>query len=62
MFRHAVETVRALRPGVLIIEAEPRAVGFYTSMGAIVKGSVAAPVEGDAGRVLPFLEVRVDAW
>jgi hypothetical protein len=61
MFAHALEQVRAVRPGVMVIEADPYAAGFYARLGALRKGSVPAPVEGDPDRTLPVFEVAVGA-
>ena len=59
LFAHALDTIRAMRPGVLIIEADPFAAGFYVRMGARQTGTVAAPVEGAPNRLLPVLEIHV---
>jgi len=62
LFEHALDTVRNVRPGRLVIEADPHAAGFYARMGARQTGSTGAPVEGDPGRRLPIFEVNVLAW
>jgi GNAT superfamily N-acetyltransferase len=59
LFTHALDTIRELRPGVLIIEADPFAAGFYVRMGARQTGTVAAPVEGAPNRLLPVFEIDV---
>jgi GNAT superfamily N-acetyltransferase len=59
MFGHALDRVRAIQPGVLVIEADPYAAGFYARMGARQNGTIPAPVEGDPGRTLPVFEVEV---
>ena len=59
LFAHALERVREIRPGLLVIEADPFAAGFYTRMGARQTGTVAAPVEGDSSRRLPVFEVEI---
>ena len=56
-FAHALGTVRVLRPGVLVIEADPFAAGFYLRMGARQIGTVAAPMDGDPDRRLPVFEI-----
>lgn len=61
MYGHALDRVRAIRPGVMVIEADPYAAGFYARMGARQKGTVPAPVEGDPDRTLPVFEVEVSA-
>jgi GNAT superfamily N-acetyltransferase len=57
LFAHALGTVRALRPGVLVIESDPFAAGFYARMGARQTGAVAAPMAGDPDRRLPVFEI-----
>jgi GNAT superfamily N-acetyltransferase len=59
LFAHALERVREIRPGVVVIEADPFAASFYARMGARQTGTVAAPVEGDSSRRLPVFEVEV---
>jgi len=61
LYGHALERVQAIRPGVMVIEADPYAAGFYARMGAQRKGTVPAPVEGDPDRTLPVFEVEVGA-
>lgn len=61
MYVHAVDRVRTIRPGVLVIEADPYAAAFYARMGARQTGTVPAPVEGDPDRTLPVFEVEVKA-
>jgi GNAT superfamily N-acetyltransferase len=61
LYGHALDRVRAIQPGVLVIEADPYAAGFYARMGARQTGAVSAPVQGDAGRTLPVFEVEVKA-
>ena len=50
--------VRDLRPGPMLIEAEPRAAGFYERCGARLVGRVAAPVLGEP-RELPIYEITM---
>jgi GNAT superfamily N-acetyltransferase len=59
MFMHAVESIRAIRPGIMVIEADPYAAGFYSRMGARRSGTVPAPAEGEPGRTLPVFEIDV---
>jgi GNAT superfamily N-acetyltransferase len=61
MYVHAVDQVRTIRPGVLVIEADPYAAAFYARMGARQTGTVPAPFEGDPDRILPVFEVEVEA-
>ncbi|HEX3526165.1 MAG TPA: GNAT family N-acetyltransferase [Thermoanaerobaculia bacterium] len=58
LFDAALGVVRARRPGVLRIEAEPFALGFYERCGARQVGTVPAPVLGTP-RELPLLELAV---
>jgi GNAT superfamily N-acetyltransferase len=60
LFEAAREVVRARRPGIVRIEAEPFALGFYERCGARQVGTVPAPVLG-IPRELPLLEVAVPA-
>jgi GNAT superfamily N-acetyltransferase len=57
LFTHALGTVRVLRPGVLVIESDPFAAGFYARMGARQTGTVNAPMDGDPDRRLPLFEI-----
>jgi GNAT superfamily N-acetyltransferase len=61
LFVHALDQARAIEPGVMVIEADPYAAGFYARMGAQPRGTVPAPVDGDPGRTLPVFEVDVTA-
>jgi ribosomal protein S18 acetylase RimI-like enzyme len=60
LFDLAMGEVRARRPGVVRIEAEPFAQGFYERCGARQVGTVPAPVLGTP-RELPLLELTVPA-
>jgi GNAT superfamily N-acetyltransferase len=61
LYGDAVDRIRAVRPGVMVIEADPYAAGFYARMGAQRTGSVPAPVEGAPDRTLPVFEFEVKA-
>jgi GNAT superfamily N-acetyltransferase len=61
LLAHAIDTVRDIRPGFLVIESDPFAAGFYVRMGARQTGTVAAPMEGDPNRRLPVFEIEVRA-
>ncbi len=61
MFGDALDRIRAVRPGIMVIEADPYAAGFYARMGAQQKGTIPAPVEGDPHRTLPVFEIEVKA-
>jgi ribosomal protein S18 acetylase RimI-like enzyme len=58
LFDAALEVVRARRPGLLRIEAEPYALGFYERCGARQVGTIPAPVLGTP-RELPLLELTI---
>jgi GNAT superfamily N-acetyltransferase len=59
MFDDALDRVRAIHPGVVVIEADPYAAGFYARMGARRTGTVSAPADGAPDRTLPVFEVEV---
>ena len=61
MFADALDRVRAIRPGVVVIEADPYAAGFYARMGARRTRTVPAPAAGAPDRTLPVFEVEVTA-
>jgi GNAT superfamily N-acetyltransferase len=61
LFAHALDTVRGIRPGFVVIESDPFAAGFYVRMGARQTGTVAAPVDGDPNRRLPVFAIEVRA-
>lgn len=61
LFLDAVALIRGRRPGIMRIEAEPNAAGFYRRMGAIRVGAVPAPAPGAPDRTLPLFELRVEA-
>lgn len=58
LLAHAIETVRALRPGVIEIESDPHAALFYERCGARRVGVVPAPMPGAPSRALPLLELQ----
>ncbi len=55
LFRHAEAVARAAGAGVLVIESDPNAEGFYLAMGAARVGRVPAPMDG-VERFLPQME------
>jgi GNAT superfamily N-acetyltransferase len=61
LLTHALETVRAIRPGVLEIESDPHAAPFYERCGARRVGAVPAPMPGAPSRALPLLEIAAPA-
>jgi GNAT superfamily N-acetyltransferase len=56
LFRHAVDTVRALGGSMLRIASDPNATGFYLAMGARRMGDVPSKPEG---RTLPMFELMI---
>lgn len=61
MFGHALDRIRAIRPGIIVIEADPYAAGFYARMGAQQTRTVPAPADGAPDRTLPVFELEVTA-
>jgi ribosomal protein S18 acetylase RimI-like enzyme len=61
LVEHALAVVRATRPGVVRLDADPHAVGFYRRLGAREVGALAAPIAGEPTRTLPVLEFIVAA-
>ena len=59
LFTHALQRARVLRFGVLEIESDPNADGFYQRMGARRIGTRVATVEGQP-RELPVFVYEVD--
>lgn len=60
LVREALAMVARRRPGgVVRVESDPHAAGFYRRIGAREVGAVAAPMDGDPGRVLPVFEIEV---
>jgi len=59
LFLDAVALIRRRRPGMMRIEAEPNAAGFYRRMGAVRVGAVPAPAPGAPDRALPLFELRI---
>jgi GNAT superfamily N-acetyltransferase len=55
MMLHALQLVGAAGGNGLAIDADPHAEAFYLALGACRVGAVAAPLEGDPGRVRPQL-------
>ena len=55
----ALDLVRSLRPGVVVIHSDPHAAGFYVRMGARQTGALPAPIEGDPGRQIPVFEIEI---
>jgi GNAT superfamily N-acetyltransferase len=56
LFEYAVGFARSQGAETLGIESDPNAEPFYVRMGAVRVGSIAAPVDGNADRILPLLE------
>jgi GNAT superfamily N-acetyltransferase len=58
LWRHAVETARALGHCSLTVVADPHAEGFYRRMGAVPAG--AQPSDLLPGRLLPVLRFSLE--
>ena len=58
LFASVVREAARRRAGVLRVESDPQAVGFYERMGARRSGTVPAPVL-DTPRELPVLELDI---
>ncbi len=61
LVQHALEVVRALRPGLVAVKSDPHAAGFYERLGARRVAAVPAPMDGMPARELPILEFVVAA-
>lgn len=55
--RALVEHARNAAPGIMMVVADPNAVGFYIRLGARRVGDVAGPMPGAPDRTLPLLEI-----
>lgn len=55
--RALVEHARRSAPGIMMVVADPHAVGFYLKLGARRVGDVAGPMPGAPDRTLPLLEL-----
>ncbi|MES2072989.1 MAG: GNAT family N-acetyltransferase [Pseudomonadota bacterium] len=55
LLAHASDTARQLGCNQLTIDADPYALSFYLACGARRVGQVAAPIEGQPGRMRPQL-------
>ena len=55
--RALVEHARNFAPGVMMVVADPNALGFYIKLGARRVGDVAGPMPGAPDRTLPLLEI-----
>jgi GNAT superfamily N-acetyltransferase len=60
LFEHALRTAASLGAGVVGIEADPNAEGFYKRMGASHVGEIVYEIDGRE-RVLPLLAMHVQA-
>jgi GNAT superfamily N-acetyltransferase len=60
LFEHALRTAASLGAGVVGIEADPNAEGFYKRMGASHVGEIVYEIDGRE-RVLPLLAMYVQA-
>lgn len=55
--RALVQHARQEAPGVMMVVADPNALGFYLKLGARRVGDVAGPMPGAPDRTLPLLEL-----
>ena len=55
--RALVRHARTEAPGVMMVVADPNAVGFYLKLGARRVGDIAGPMPGAPHRTLPLLEL-----
>lgn len=55
--RALVQHARQEAPGIMMVVADPNAVGFYIKLGARPVGQVAGPMPGAPDRTLPLLEL-----
>ena len=55
--RALVEHARRTAPGIMMVVADPNAIGFYLKLGARRVGEVAGPMPGAPDRTLPLLEL-----
>ena len=55
--RALVEHAQREAPGIMMVVADPNAVGFYLKLGARRVGEVAGPMPGAPDRTLPLLEL-----
>jgi len=58
LFLHAVELSRQRGNGILQLEADPNAVGFYEKMGLHKTGERHSEIEGQP-RILPIMEIKL---
>lgn len=61
LFAHALENAAKCGATFFTVDADPNAEGFYLACGAVRTGAIAAPIEGERGRVRPQLRVGVSA-
>jgi GNAT superfamily N-acetyltransferase len=59
LLAHAVEHAARCGAKHVVIDADPNAERFYLACGAVRCGAVAAPIEGEPGRVRPQLRISV---
>ena len=60
LVRHALRYARERGERELRIDSDPQAEQFYTRLGARKVGEVAAPIEGEPGRVRPQLVISTE--
>jgi GNAT superfamily N-acetyltransferase len=57
LLTHAMNTARLAGASSIDIDADPNAEAFYVACGAVRRGIVAAPLEGNPGRIRPQLSL-----
>jgi GNAT superfamily N-acetyltransferase len=60
LVRHVIQYVHERGQRELLIDSDPEAEGFYIRLGARKVGEVAAPIEGQPGRVRPQFVVSTE--
>jgi ribosomal protein S18 acetylase RimI-like enzyme len=60
LVRHALAAASVAGDRIVRVTSDPGAVGFYERLGGRLTDSIPAPMPGDAGRVLPVLELTVE--
>ena len=59
LLSHAIESARSMGAHEILIDADPNAESFYVRCGAVVTGSVPAPIDGQPNRVRPQLKFAI---
>ena len=59
LLTHAVNTARLAGVSSIAIDADPNAEAFYVACGAVRRGVVPAPIQGNPARVRPQLSLEI---